>query len=184
MSSSSNLPIGWGDRNNCMSEKDIKLGGAAASNFSSKGEIANAYSDGATGVYKTSEEVRAHYLKETQGTRGKMSGDDTASASVPAFWEYRQKEQDMQAKQYGVLSRNPPTDTPTDSYSSSAIATATDSTDDNFHSPQVALVQVATHTLETLVTTLEHQSAKIPMKERAAFADAMKRAMDALAKSG
>ena len=102
--SGSSLPIGWEDRNNTMSEKDIKLGGAAANNFSSKGTIANAYSDGATGVYKTSEDVRAHYLKEIEGTRGKMSGDETASASVPAFWEYRQKEQDMEAKQYGALS--------------------------------------------------------------------------------
>jgi hypothetical protein len=49
--------------------------------------------------------------------------------------------------------------------------------------PEVALVQIATHTLETMAKALEHKiSVKIPMAERAAFANALKQAMDTLAK--
>ena len=44
---SNNLPVGWGDRNNKMSEKDINLGGVAATKFGGR-----AKTDGETGIIK------------------------------------------------------------------------------------------------------------------------------------
>ena len=47
----------------------------------------------------------------------------------------------------------------------------------------MALIQIATHTLEKVAQSLEGKNnTKIPMEERAAFAQAMKKAMNALAK--
>ena len=67
-SSSSSLPPGWENRSNSMSEKDIKLGGIAATKFGNKNIINTAYSDTtiqeAVAVYKTSDEVRDVYLKQ------------------------------------------------------------------------------------------------------------------------
>mmetsp|Transcript_29479 Transcript_29479/g.62572 ORF Transcript_29479/g.62572 Transcript_29479/m.62572 type:complete len:132 (+) Transcript_29479:84-479(+) len=56
--------------------------------------------------------------------------------------------------------------------------------DDGAFSAEVALVQIATHTLEKMAKSLEgsKNNIKIPMAERAAFANAMKEAMNALAK--
>ena len=50
-------------------------------------------------------------------------------------------------------------------------------------SAEVALVQIATHTLEKMANSLEgKRNINIPMEDRAAFAKALKGAMDALAK--
>ena len=50
-------------------------------------------------------------------------------------------------------------------------------------SAEVALVQIATHTLEKMTKALEgKRTINIPMEDRAAFAKALKGAMDALAK--
>jgi len=68
-----------------------------------------------------------------------------------------------------------------------ATATVKKSNDTNqTFSAEVALVQIATHTLETMARSLSLEGSKsnvkIPMEERAAFAKAVKEAMDALAK--
>ena len=60
----STLPSGWGNRNNQMSEKDIKLGGVAATKFG--GTAKNAYENSTEGrggdiAYKTSDEVREYF---------------------------------------------------------------------------------------------------------------------------
>ena len=50
-------------------------------------------------------------------------------------------------------------------------------------SAEVALIQIATHTLEKVAQSLEGKNnIKIPVEERAAFAQAMTKAMNALAK--
>ena len=48
--------------------------------------------------------------------------------------------------------------------------------------PEIALVQIATQTLETMARAFQgRKDVKVPMAERAAFANAIKKAMDALA---
>jgi len=50
-------------------------------------------------------------------------------------------------------------------------------------SAELALIQIATHTLEKVAQSLEGKNnIKIPIEERAAFAQAMTKAMNALAK--
>ena len=95
--SMSDLPIGWGDRHNAMSEKDLALGGAAAKKFAKN---AGAYQDGDF-TYKTSEDVRAHYLNHMK-TDAPSTGDDT----LPLGWANREKEKNILAKQHGVFARN------------------------------------------------------------------------------
>ena len=178
---SNNLPVGWGDRNNKMSEKDINLGGVAATKFG--GRAKNAYdSDAAanggdsTNVdYKTSDQVREYYLNEMQKTRDSHDGASSlevnrGSLNVPDLWGERQKEREIQAKQMGVFSKNAPDNN--NSKSSSHQLSA-----------EVALVQIATHTLEKMTNSLEgKRNINIPMEDRTAFAKALKGAMDALAK--
>eukprot|EP00529_Nitzschia_sp_RCC80_P032252 CAMPEP_0113470492 /NCGR_PEP_ID=MMETSP0014_2-20120614/16471_1 /TAXON_ID=2857 /ORGANISM="Nitzschia sp." /LENGTH=216 /DNA_ID=CAMNT_0000363059 /DNA_START=33 /DNA_END=683 /DNA_ORIENTATION=+ /assembly_acc=CAM_ASM_000159 len=130
-----------------------------------------------------------------------------STTTLPDFWTDRQKERDLQAKQMGVFSRDAqqqqkqqqantidpsqhnsnsmrtnektekekgsvPTD-PSSSPSSSSPSL----------SPEIALVQIATQTLETMVKAFQNkQDVKIPISERTAFANAMKQAMDVLAK--
>lgn len=193
-----------------MSEKDMKLGGVAATKFASK----NAYDGAAPATYKSSDQVREHYLSEMERlNEAKDTGLSAASAvneastassasssNVPDFWGSRQKERDIQAKQYGVFARNasnvPQQQNPLSStHGESAAITATQSSQGNARngassgdssslSPEVALVQIATNTLETMAAAMENSNSqvKIPMSERTAFANAMKRAMAALAK--
>mmetsp|Transcript_26324 Transcript_26324/g.55974 ORF Transcript_26324/g.55974 Transcript_26324/m.55974 type:complete len:139 (+) Transcript_26324:47-463(+) len=102
-----NLPPGWGDRKNKMSERDMKLGGIAATKFG--GTAKNAYEfDSGNGGYKNDDQVRDFYLNDFQKTG---SGDASSSAgakgtnNTPDFWEVRQKERELQAKQMGVFSK-------------------------------------------------------------------------------
>jgi hypothetical protein len=175
---SSNTPLGWGNRNNRMSEHDIKLGGIAATKFASK----NSYDGASTISYNTSDQVRDYYMNDFQ--RPGDGGQQVAahpSSNLPDLWAERQKERDSQGKQMGVFSRDPPTE----NQSLSTVVPSTPSKDEfgDVLAPEVALVQIATHTLETMAKALEHKSnVKIPMAERAAFANALKQAMDTLAK--
>lgn len=163
----SSLPPGWGDRNNQMSEKDMKLGGAAATKFASRSHTAYGNGDDA---YKTSDQVREFYNKKREEEAA------AASSVVPDGWEDRQKQRLTEAKQYGAFARNPPPGT---------APKKTESSSSDFAGAEVALVQVATHSLEALAKTLENgPKVSLPMEERVAFANAVKRAMDALAKSG
>ena len=185
---SNNLPVGWGDRNNKMSEKDINLGGVAATKFG--GRAKNAYdSDAAanggdsTNVdYKTSDQVREYYLNEMQKTRDSASSLEVnrGSLNVPDLWGEREKEREIQAKQMGVFSRNNAPDN-----NNSKVDRNVDAQSSSSHqlSAEVALVQIATHTLEKMTNSLEgKRNINIPMEDRAAFAKALKGAMDALAK--
>jgi hypothetical protein len=58
----SDLPLGWEDRTNRMSEHDIALGGVAATKFRST----NAYDNAPIGTYQSSDQVRAHYLQQME----------------------------------------------------------------------------------------------------------------------
>lgn len=96
------------------------------------------------------------------------SSEAGKKSNVPDYWEDRQKERESQAKQMGVFAKKP----------------IDGNENENGLSAEVALIQIATHTLEKMTKSLEGKSnhVKIPMAERAAFAKAMKEAMDALAK--
>ena len=161
----SNLPSGWGDRNNTMSEHDMKLGGDAANRFASKSNSNGAYGDGTDTAYKSSDEVKAFYMNQIDL---KSTPTSESSSSVPLGWEQRQKVREVEEKAYkaGAGAKAAPP----------APATASS------NKPEVALLEVATHTLNALAGILEDQTVSLPMEERAAFAAAMKRAMDALVK--
>jgi hypothetical protein len=150
-----------------MSEKDMKLGGAAATKFASKGGI---YADGSgTVTYKTSDQVRAHYNKKEELEELLQP---TTGESLPPGWEQRQKKLAVEAKQHGAFARKQDT-----------VPAARSRAGDV---PEVALLQVATFSLEALAKTLEATSAsgvKLPAEERAAFAEAVKRVMNAMASS-
>jgi hypothetical protein len=136
----SNLPAGWGDRNNTISEHEM----------TSSGKKNSAYGDGTEAgatSYKSSDDVKAFYMKQIDLT---INANGSSSS----------------LRQVEELAENAP----------HAPASASS------NKPEVALVQVATHTLNALAATLEGQAVTLPMEERAAFAMAMKRAMDALAK--
>jgi hypothetical protein len=111
---------------------------------------------GENAAYQTSDQVRAHYHNNVQ-----ESADSTL---LPMGCE-------TDAKQHGVFTRN----------QEATMATKEPATD---QTPEVALVQVATFSLEALAKTLEANSdVNVPLEERTAFANAMRRAMNALAKS-
>ncbi|KAL9179284.1 hypothetical protein ACHAXT_008574 [Thalassiosira profunda] len=191
------LPPGWGDRHNQMSEHDIALGGMAATKFG--GTARNAYESGAgDGGSKNSDQVRDFYLHEFQ--RGQKSGVGVGGGGepsvgegstgakkgggVPDFWEARQQERELQSKQMGVFSKSQP---PKNNVRASGVGReakeGATGNDMPASSAEVALVQVATHALEKMAETLRGKDAvKIPMAERAAFASAVKEAMDALAR--
>jgi len=191
----STLPSGWGNRNNQMSEKDIKLGGVAATKFG--GTAKNAYENSTEGggdiTYKTSDEVREYYLSEIQRTGGGDNPQEKGKSNVPSFWEDRQKEKMIQAKQMGVFSKNTTSNDTTIRVDESKVDTTiqkkrsieSDGSNNDtttMQSAEVALIQIATHTLEKVAQSLEGKDVKIPIEERAAFAQAMKKAMNALAK--
>jgi hypothetical protein len=166
------LPEGWENRNHELSEHDMKHGGMAANKFANK----SAYGEDPTATYKTSDQVREFYLnKAHHGDDGE--GDDIdqqagPASHLPASWGARQKGQDAQAEHNESVAApsNPPPPPAPAAASSSGSA-------------EVALVHVATHTLNTLAATLEQHPASIPINDRHAFAEAMKRAMNAMAKS-
>ena len=183
----STLPSGWGNRNNQMSEKDIKLGGVAATKFGGTDE--NSTEGGGGDIaYKTSDEVREYYLSEIQRTGGGDNPQEKAKSNVPSFWEDRQKEKMIQAKQMGVFSKDTSVrldeskrDTATMQNIKSIESDGTNDT--TTQSAEVALIQIATHTLEKVAQSLGGKNnIKIPVEERAAFAQAMQKAMNALAK--
>ena len=201
------LPLGWGGRHNQMSEHDMKLGGMAATKFIATG--LNAYENDVAGNgnngntnpgYKNSDQVREHYLRESQKTGGSISinsnsnnsstsntsssGDSSAKkqakegqSNVPDFWEERQKLRNLQAKQMGVFSNKP----------TEAVIISKENGRANNNggsiSAEVALVQTAAFALEKMTQSLRGRGdVKIPTADRAAFAEAVKGAMDALAK--
>ena len=197
------LPLGWVDRTNTMSERDIKLGGDAANKFSSSGKAGRAnrssvYTEGDAG-YKTSDEVKAFYMEkiakeEEEQTKAAATVDHKvvasfsavegleagpALASLPAGWEARQTAKEVYGKQQGAFARNPPKQmqaTPTENVSPPSAPPSGPSA-------EAALLSVATHALNVLGQTLDgNPDAKISGEEKAAFAEAMKHVLGALAR--
>jgi hypothetical protein len=170
------LPEGWGDRNNEMSEHDMKLGGDAQNKFANK----NAYADESGVVYKTSDQVKAFYMQKIQkevakvATSAKSSSATMVAAtnSVPFGWEDRQRSREAESKQVGAFSRN--------NNGPQQVISTTPRMESS--SAEAALVRVAAHTLDIMAQTLERNPVALSVEERAAFAASMKKAMDAIAK--
>lgn len=102
----------------------------------------------------------------------------STTTTLPPLWENRQKERDIQARQYGVFSSRM-LDAPTPQRRQEEVVPAKEGQPRS--AVHVALVQLATHTLETLAVTLDPQQAQdIPEKDRQAFADAIRQAMQAM----
>jgi len=242
--SSSSLPIGWENRSNTMSEKDMKLGGIAATKFRNQNvipSIKGAYSDETTaGIYQTSDAVRENYYKQIDVIRNHhtQTNDDnnsindenntasstksvvettfsnsrenpstletklkekTPTTTTPAFWEERQKTRQLEAE--GVYRNKDDKDNETTNNiknqyvtrlatgtpativrASTSTSTATSSCN-----AQLALLRLATHTLETVADTFEQDTGNndtanvLSLEDRTAFAAAMQRALVALA---
>uniref|UniRef100_A0A7S3DRT7 Uncharacterized protein n=1 Tax=Entomoneis paludosa TaxID=265537 RepID=A0A7S3DRT7_9STRA len=131
------------------------------------------------------------------------SSTTTTSSELPVGWGDRQKAKHLEATQYGVFSASatkeprtvhsssnsnvsPPTDmahmtldTPSPTAAPGATTSQPSSTPTT---AERALVQVATHTLDTMASALEQHPISLSPSERAAWATAMQRAMMALAK--
>ena len=199
----SSLPPGWGNRTNQMSEEDIKRGGVAATKFASKQNQLqqSVYSDddGAAGgvpSYKSSDDVRQLYLKRieaeeqaaaaanvSQSTGASERTAEKGASILPSGWEDRQKAREVEAKQYGVFGRKkeggpppPPPSAPAPQKDGEKQATASPL------SAEEALVRVATHTLDSMAMALESNTVTLSGEDRAAFAEAMKRAMTAISR--
>lgn len=171
MAGENNLPDGWGEpRKNQMSEHDMMLGADAATKFATKGIYRNG-----TEAYKTTDEVKAFYLMKIEKEEQEQQQDK--EAVVPTGWEDRQKIRAVEAKQYGVFARSQPAPP---SATIRPATTTSSSSDPTQRGPELALVQVATNTLDILANTLEQHPISLPMEDRAAFAAALKRAMDAI----
>ena len=194
-----------------MSEKDMKLGGIAATKFidkslSTQTTVAvatdgstidnenNAYSGTASGIYKTSDQVREHYFRQIEHEHARDNDNDndnddspfsssnrqggqqhqssSSTTTTPTHWNERQKMRQLEAE--GFKNQEPDAN-----QQQSSGTSAGSSGSANAH---VALVKVATHALEGLAGVLEHDNTvAIPVEDRAAFAKAMQRAMQALA---
>eukprot|EP00982_Pelagococcus_subviridis_P003781 28401-Pelagococcus_subviridis.AAC.15 len=188
-------------------------GAAAAGTFSSKGALANAYSDGAE-ARKTSEEVAAFYMSQIEKERaervsaaaaaaaagGPGSAAAASSSSLPSGWEERARVRDAEAKAYGVAAPpgqtasggggtgfNPPSlASPVfgaDRHARAATASGMIDLEDGTSTGAAScLLSVATHALEQLARTLRATPTAFADEERAAFAAAVKRSMDAVAR--
>ena len=204
-----NLPLGWADRHNTMTEHDMKLGGMHATKFSAKNSYSshnnNSTTSASGGIYNNSDQVRQFYLNESQKQNDDGSSNNTSSKmgknNVPDFWENRQKEKQLQAKQMGVFAKQSdrsslnqnqqqqqPAETTTVQSTSGRETTYIDghnddNNDNDAPEPEVALIQIATHALDALAKSLsKKKKVVIPMEDRASFAKAVKQAMDVLSK--
>ena len=157
-----------------MSEKDIKLGGAASKKFAVS---ASAYSGRDSDVYQTSEQVREFYYQQ-QKQQDEAVERTTTSSVLPEGWEERQRNREVEAKQHGVFAS-----TTAHIPDVVNVEPTKDTAERDVIPPEVAVLRMTTYSLETLAQTLAANNTKLPHEDRAAFAVAMKRAMDALAKS-
>ena len=179
MDPSTGLPYGWESRTNAMTEKDLKLGGAARDKFSAKGELERAATSayGEDAAYKTSDEVAAFWMAkidaeraEEAASRGAEEASASASRALPSGWEARQRAREVERQQYGVFAAPTATTAATSSASRGGLGA------------EDALVECATFTLERLAAALETRSVSLPVERRAAFSAALKRANDAVMK--
>ena len=179
-------------------------GAAAAGTFSSKGIIANAYADG-TEHHKTSEQVEEHWMSMIEKEK-EEAGASRAPGSLPWGFEQRAKVRDAEAKAYGAAEAAlrakanmssmsngeamnqmiPPAFASADRHAPPpTVASAPATIDANGGandavSAEVALVRVTVHAMEQLASALKAKPVPLEPQERAAFAAAMKRCMDAV----
>ena len=155
-----------------MSEKDRRLGGDAANKFASPSAY-QAAGDGS--AYQTSEQVRQHYYK---------SLDATSKTAVPVGWEDRARIRTAQAEHYGGSTKTELPAAPTATVPSTRAASQSTSTTTNSSNAQLALLRLTTQSLEALAATvLQDDMLYFPSNDRAAFAQAMQKAMAAMAKT-
>ena len=175
-------------------------GAAAQGTFSSKGIIANAYADG-TEHHKTSEEVEKHWMSMIEKEK-EEAGEKRAPGSLPWGFEQRAKVRDAEAKAYGAAAgpggsssthggatsasgaagATAPTFARSERHAVPDVAAAPSSSPSAEGAPvaEVALLHVATHTLETLTATLRAKPVLLDAEDRAAFAAAVKKSLDAV----
>lgn len=170
MPASSNVPIGWESRNNQVSEHDLKLGADAANRFVSK-NVTNSYEDTGSSSYRNSEEVRAFYMKKIEEQELLQARPQPHSA-LPLGWEDRQRQRKNETEQYGAFAA---------ATTSKATPASPPRQQQHPTSAEAALVRVATHNLDIMAQTLESNPVSLTSEDRAAFAAAMQRAMNAIA---
>jgi hypothetical protein len=182
-------------------------GAAAGGTFSSKGIIANAYADG-TEHHKTSEQVEEHWMSMIEKEK-EEAGASRTPGSLPWGFEQRAKVRDAEAKAYGAAEAalrakanmssmpsdagemnqmNPSSSLPPPAFASAdrhappptAAIDANGGADEMPVSAEVALVRVTVHAMEQLASALKAKPVPLEPQERAAFAAAMKRCMDAV----
>ena len=124
---------------------------------------------------RSSHRPRRKGSKKVQGLDGSAHTFNCSTHSIDSFSEVDDHPRRQSSER---LRRVGPKRTEED------LDTGTANNNSKPYGAEIALLQVTTHTLESLAATLEHNpSIKIPMEERCALAKAMKRAMAALAKS-
>ena len=173
-SNDSSIPQGWGNRHNTMSEKDLKLGGMAATKFASR--QSGAYDGVAAGVYQNSDQVRQHYLRQQEMHGGSCTDSSAVKKELPVGWEDRQRQRDMEQQ---IMA---------DRDASDARVSANVDVSTEVQDSTLALVRLSTQTLETLALTLssvrqQGSQTQIPTADRAAFAEAVQKALQILAQT-
>ena len=184
-----------------MCEDDIKRGGVAATKFAAKGNQLqrSVYADDDSSVNNSVFVcVRQLYLKRIERAEEKAAAAASSAAynnvsqssTLPPGWEDRQKSREVEAKQYGVFGRKnegpPSSSAPRASLESVGGASRNNSAAQGegkrTTSAEEALVRVATHTLDNMASALENNNVALSAEDRAAFAEAMKRAMAAISR--
>ena len=171
----------------------IVQGAAAAGTFSSKGLIAGAYADGSE-THKTTEEVEAYWMAQIENEK-QMAGE-TGKTGLPWGFEQREKMRAAEAKAYGASDASggsagsqyggatpgsTVSQTLNKAFSSDRhAAVAPTSSSSSPFVAEVALLRVSTHTLETLTNTLTAKPVPLDAEDRAAFAAAVKKSLDAV----
>ena len=123
----------------------------------------------------------AEAVEETVEEVAEETEEDATTTNVPVGWEDRQRNRDVQAKQFGVFSsKNPQPQSTAPTTLQTATNKAKPSSSNS--SAEAALVKVAATTLDTMAQCLEQNPVALSQEERAAFAAAMQRAMAAIAK--
>lgn len=187
----------------------IPQGAAAAGTFSSKGLIAGAYADGSE-THKTTEEVEAYWMKQIESERASAAAEGRETSLPYGFDQReKMRAAEAKAygaadaaggasSAYGGATPgfiNRPATAPRDSDAPAAAFARSDR-----HAPdaaaapssrlqeleaekvaaETALLRVATHTLETLAATLRAKPVPLDAEDRAAFAAAVKKSLDAV----
>ena len=187
----------------------IPQGAAAAGTFSSKGLIAGAYADGSE-THKTTEEVEAYWMRQIESERASAAAEGRETSLPYGFDQReKMRAAEAKAygaadaaggasSAYGGATPgfiNRPATAPRDSDApATAFARSDRHAADSSAAPssrlqeleaekvaaETALLRVATHTLETLAATLRAKPVPLDAEDRAAFAAAVKKSLDAV----